>query len=69
MRSSGKTHSLFTAAALAAASAGLPSLGTKQLNSRAYRPNKPKRNTELQREISDWNEAVEAKRKAKKAQP
>ena len=31
------------------------------------KPSKPKRNTELQREIADHNEAVEARKAAKKA--
>jgi hypothetical protein len=67
--------SMLAAAQIAALGAGL-SLGAAfpaarlrddDLWAKPYRPSKPKRDTELQREIADHNEAVEARKAAKKA--
>lgn len=68
--------SMLAAAQIAALGAGL-SLGAAfpaarlrdddDLWAKPYRPSKPKRNTELQREIAAHNEAVEARKAAKKA--
>lgn len=73
MRST-RHSSLMAAAMIMAMGAGhhvgvasRPTVNVTNADPNPYRPRPPKRNTELQREIADHNDAVEARKAEKKA--
>ena len=59
--------SLMAVAALASAGSAMPM--PLKGSSRAFRPERPRMDTEKAREIAAWNAAVDAKKTARKAKP
>jgi hypothetical protein len=60
---------LMASAMILALGAGLPAPSLRNAHRPGYRPTRPKLQTDMQREIAEWNAAVDAKKKAKKDHP